>query len=320
MIKVGILGADTPQAGELLRLLLNHPEVDVTGLCAASFTGRPISSCHYGFYGEHLPNFTDKIDLSKTDILFITGNSEKGAEILAQASKWPDLRIVDLSPSRLENMESWGMEYGLSEINRKPLVRGARLASVASPAGAISLISIHPFAIRQLLGGTLKITVEVPSDMVNQINPEKLSNEIIGMTVKTNPDLNVKTDVSILSSRALRAIRVAVEFDCSLSVPEISELFDSVYDDHNFTFTSMTEVEPEEVAGTQKCIVSITKPSHSTVRLVTVGDCRLRGGAGDALHLLNLFFALDEKVGLCLKPDVYGVKDNSRPKNASWFA
>ncbi|MDE5675381.1 MAG: N-acetyl-gamma-glutamyl-phosphate reductase, partial [Muribaculaceae bacterium] len=71
MIKVGIIGADTPEAGELLRLLINHPEVEVETLYAPLLAGRQVSSCHHGFIGERSMNFTDRLDLSKIDAVFI---------------------------------------------------------------------------------------------------------------------------------------------------------------------------------------------------------------------------------------------------------
>ncbi len=81
MIKVGIIGADKPDSGELLRILVNHPEVDVVSLFAPGMTGRQVTSCHAGFIGERAMTFSDKIDPSKLDVVFIADDSQVGKDL-----------------------------------------------------------------------------------------------------------------------------------------------------------------------------------------------------------------------------------------------
>lgn len=320
MIKVGIIGAHTPPAGELIRLLIHHPEVDIVSLHSSVFSGRQASACHYGLIGESLPNFTDKINPAKLDIIFLADDSRLSQEIVTRTEEWPELRLVDLSSSRLHNREANGMEYGLSEANRKPLVRGARMAAVASSAAAASLIALYPLALHLLLNSDIEIKAALPSDMLQTTDPEEVAGEIAAQLAKAQSSFSGTVNVKFDSSHEPRGMKVVINFKGTVSASELAEVYDSVYDDHSFTFTGLSDAEIPEVSGTQKCIVAFNKPTADTVQLTAVADPRMRGGAGDAVHLLNLLFALDEKVGLHFKPSAYASKITKSPGEASWFA
>ncbi len=320
MIKVGIIGAELPDAGELLRILVNHPEVEIKTLYSPEFSGRQISSCHHGFIGEDSICFTERIDPASLDILFIADNSAIGKEIIARNEEWPSLRIVDLSPDRLENSDANGMEYGLSEINRKAMVRGARLAVVPSPIAAVALISLYPLASHLLLSSDIDITVVMPEACEKHVNKRLVASEIEKILTRTQTSFSGKVNIKTVASDFSRAVRMRIDLKCPLGIAEIDDVFESVYDDHNFVFTTFSPVDNMEVEGTQKCIVSFLKKDASSLELESVGDCFLRGGAGDATHILNLFFALDEKVGLSLKPSGFGTHSVANDVQTSWFA
>ena len=116
MIKVGIIGAQTPDAGELLRILINHPEVDILSLYAPSLTGHRISSVHHGFIGETDFFFVDKIDPSKLDAIFIAENSPIVNSLIEHIGEWEDLKLIDLSPERHDDWKPSEFVYGHSEI------------------------------------------------------------------------------------------------------------------------------------------------------------------------------------------------------------
>lgn len=320
MIKVGIIGAEQPVAGELLRILVHHPEVDIVTLCSPAFAGRHPSACHFGFIGTTVPNFTDRLDPAALNVVFIADKSSPGTDILAHNEKWPKLRIIDLSPARLENLSAFGLEYGLSEINRKPLVRGARMASVPSAVASLSLVALYPLALNLLLNGDIHIDIEAPAAMQTSLNLPKVAAEISTMLVKTQTSFTGKVLLTTTASNSIRGLKVNIRMNCPLSLAEIDRVYDSVYDDHNFTYTSLSGVGTPEVEGTQKCIVSLSKPDAGSLELNAVGDAYLRGGAGDAVHVMNLFFALDEKVGLYLKPNSCQTKSPEGHPQACWFA
>jgi len=319
MIKVGIIGADMPDAGELLRILMHHPEVEIKTLYAPAMAGRLVSSCHHGFIGEEVMNFTDKLNPSETDILFIADDSEAGREVLNRSDEWSGLRIVDMSPRRFDYWESTGLEYGLSEINRKSLVRGTRLAIVPSSPAALALTALYPLASHLLLSSDIDITVEIPVSFSKKFDTKSVAHEIATMLAKTQTSFNGKINISVSPGNFVRSMRTRAVMKCPLDISEIDKIYDSIYDDHSFTHTSLSETGVKEVEGTHKCVVSFKKTDSTTIELTTVGDCHIRGGAGDAVHLLNLFFALDEKIGLNMKPSCFG-DENSPSQQSSWFA
>lgn len=319
MIKIGIVGADSPQAGELLRILVNHPEVDIISLYAPGMAGREVSCRHHGFIGERVLTFTDSINPSKLDAVFIADDSETGRRIVDRIEEWPELRIINLAPSRFENWENSDMEYGLSEINRKPLVRGAKTAIIPSVAAAVSLIALYPLASNLLLDSDIDIEVSAPAALLSP-DPKHISEEISRQLKKYQTGFNGNVYVRFTRGDTERGIRSKVTMKCPLSAIEVDRFFEAVYDDHNFTFMTMEEVSEKEVEGTQKCVVSFCKPGAGLVEINAVADAFMRGGAGDAVHMLNLLFALHEKVGLHLKASVYGGISAAPSKQTSWFA
>ncbi|MDE6298127.1 MAG: hypothetical protein K2M10_00575 [Muribaculaceae bacterium] len=172
MIRVGIIGAETKNAGELLRLLMFHPEVEISSLYSPTLTGHKLSACHHGFIGEPDYYFSDKIDLSRLNAVFLTDDSSLTHLVLERASEWNELRIIDLSPSRFgKNMMEENLAYGLSEINRKTLVRGATMAKVPSVVGAVSLIALYPLASHLLLSSDIEIESWLPLDIIREVDP-----------------------------------------------------------------------------------------------------------------------------------------------------
>ena len=105
-----------------------------------------------------------------------------------------------------------------------------------------------------------------------------------------------------------------------LATDEVNRVFESVYDDHSFVATSHSDIGNREVEGTNKCVVTINKPGAGLLELQGIGDVYLRGGAATAAHIMNLFFALDEKVGLKLKNSCFGMEDSHSDSQFSWFA
>lgn len=319
MIKIGIVGADSPQAGELLRILVNHPEVDIVSLYAPGMAGREISSCHHGFIGERALTFTDKLNPSKLNAVFITDDSDMGRNIVDRLEEWPELRIINLSPSRFENWENSDMEYGLSEINRKPLVRGAKTAILPSAAAAVALIALYPLASNLLLASDIDIEISAPASLQSP-DSKHIAAEISRQLKKYQTGFEGNVNVRFSKGNSARGIHAKVSMKCPLSAMEVDKFFEAIYDDHNFTFMTMEQVDEKEVEGTQKCVVSFCKPGAGLLEINAVADAFMRGGAGDAVHMLNLLFALHEKVGLHLKSSVFGDFPQIVSKQTSWFA
>ena len=294
--------------------------MEIESLYSPAFAGRQISTCHHGFIGERMLIFTDRIDISKVDAVFVVDDSQLGRTLIENVELNDKLCIIDLSPNRMDKFFNNSLEYGLSEINRKPLVRGARMASIPSTVASLTLISLYPLVANSILSDELNIVVNAPEEFIGGIDVEKTINEIEKVLRNINGQFNSKISMRLNAEGNGRTMRVIVDMSCPLAISEIDTIYNSIYDDHNFTFTSLSKVGKEEVEGTQKCIISICKPGAGLVEIDTIGDCYMRGGAGDAVHVLNLLFALHEKVGLCLKPSAFRRYDESSLRQTSWFA
>lgn len=302
MIKVGITGADTPLGGELIRLLIHHPEVELKSLYAPSSKGISVSDFHRGLEGDTRLKFSESLNFSELDVLFIIDNSI----IRDFSNELPeDLKVIRFSKSsELKATSPFNaIEYvpGLSEMFRKPLVRGAKAAEILISPVSILLIALYPLAMHLLLNDSLKVKISLPSVLEGRFSPEEIAAETEKYLKSVQLSFNRLEKIETSGSKALRGMEIEIEFPCSVSEQEIEKIFDSVYDDHNFSFVVSHKPELTEVAGTQKCLLYLSKPTPELLRINAVADGILRGGAGDAVHVMNLLFGLFEKTGLSLQ-------------------
>lgn len=305
MVKIGILGADIPMAGELIRILINHPEVELTSLFAPSLLGRNISSVHHGLIGENPLYFTDKLNLDEIDFLAILQPNEIAQNIVDRMQDLENLKVVVLQNDFPQiNLEKF--VTGLSEINRKALVRGANAAFILSPLEIPALISLVPLAHFLLLNSDISIEVSLPSDLLKKYNEKEEAFIIESQLKERQTSFNGKVSLKILEDlNTERSSKTKIILSCSLPIDEIEKIYEKIYDDHNFTFLTRNEITSSEVEGTQKAVITLNKPDSETLTIETIVDPRLRGGAGDIVHVMNLFFGLHEKTGLHLKPSKY---------------
>ncbi len=292
MLKTAIAGGETPDAGELLRLLVNHPEVDLITVYSPSLKGSRLSAVHYGLIGETEMTFSDILEPEKIDVLFICSTTADFPSFEELSEINPDLKIIDMTRER----KFGEIPYGLSEINRKELVRGAKHSVLASAEGASALIALYPMGCKQLLHPGLSITIATSGTPdITHLADEIMSRlTLVQSSLVTVPEIKIKAPV------ADAIVEAEVEYASTLSVADAIDIFESVYDDHNFTFVLDQKVKPEEVRGTNKCIVSISNPLPGKLKVSAMLDGKIRGGAGGAIHIFNLLCGLHEKTGLSL--------------------
>lgn len=299
MIKVGIAGADSPDGGELIRLLAMHPDVELMSAGAPGHEGESVSAVHHGLIGETDLKFSAATDYSKCDVLFICTPTLSEDEYIRIRESRPEMKIIFLEGQEwVKSNEE--VVYGLPEINRKQLVRGAKAAIVPESFASMALVSLFPFAKNLLVNSEVSMEVNAPAKIISISNLEKIATEIereLG-NVQTSFDKEIKINANESTSR--RSAQMDIKFDCGLSLAQCMSLYD-IYDDHHFTYVTEMTVGVSEVAGTNKCVISICKPTEEEVQLSVVADCRLRGAAGEAVHIMNLMFQLHERTGLALK-------------------
>lgn len=307
MIKVAITGAATPEAGELIRILTNHPEVELTTLSAPGYEGISVTSVHHGLIGELKLNFSGPLSMTPDcSVVFVCGNSMTAAEFSALRLALPDIRIIIVGSISNLDTERLDIVYGLPEINRKPLVRGALSAIVPSPMASIVLTSLYPLAQNLLLNDSVRIQVEAPADIIANDKGEARK-EITENLSQVQLSLGDIDNIEFTESSGERRMKAVITLSCPISTEQIDEIYE-MYDDHNFAFPVFSQISDSEVAGTDKCVIYLRKEDDSTLRIETLADPRMRGGAGEAVHIMNLLFGLAEKTGLALKASEFSSK------------
>lgn len=336
MIKVGILGADTTAAGELIRILINHPDVELVTIASDTETGRPVSTVHRGLIGDTDLAFTSELAPQGHDAIFLCGEPWMAARWMSthhEAATASPLRIIDLTGAFRDG--SYNMVYGLPEHNRKALVRGAMCASIPSPAATAVELALFPLAKNSLLGnditaivntaatGTPAQTPHTQADrststrldpiapIENRPDSELAAREITAAMQAIQPTFTHTITLHLGSNgTSPRGLTATVDTPCATPLTELQRLYAEAYSDHNFTYPVTTLPTVADVANTNKCLVHlnyITPPGTGlpTLRITTVIDNLLKGSAGTAVHCLNLLFGLSERTGLSLKASAF---------------
>lgn len=299
MIKIGITGAGTPAAGELIRILALHPEAEITEACEPALRGRKLASVHRGLIGETELSFTDNIRPDELDVIFICGRTPQADIIVQRRAEFPELKIIDLTGGTCAEPD---FECGLSEINRKPLVRGARCSTLLSPVASVALVALYPLAANLLLGAPVEIKASLPDG----VEAGNAAAEIERELRKVQNSFNSTVTVTLKKGESPRGIHIEADIPTSMTVEDLLRLYEGIYDDHNFTFmVSEQQLQAAEAEGTQRCLISVTRRDAGSVHIEAVADARMRGGAGDAVHVMNLLFGLYERTGLAFKTCIY---------------
>lgn len=200
------------------------------------------------------------------------------------------------------DLKALDMTYGLPEINRKQLVRGCKRVVVPRSLAAASIIGLYPLAKHLLLKGDIEIGYACPPDIDTEEKIEMARQEIQQTLSNTQNSFSGNVVMKHLDdSVSERGLKVMISLPCTLDIDELFKIYSDLYDDHNFTFTVSRAMPGYEVEGTQKTLVTLQKHTSDILTVTVVADCRMRGGAGDAVHIMNLLFGLQEQTGLRLK-------------------
>jgi N-acetyl-gamma-glutamyl-phosphate reductase len=316
MIKVGIIGGAGYTAGELLRILLNHPEVDVHFVNSLSNAGNKLYNVHEGLFGETEMTFTDQLPLNQVDALFICSGHGDSKKFLEANIVPSHIKIIDLSQDFRD--ESNGFVYGLPEVNRERIKNADKLANPGCFATAIQL-GILPLAANGLLKGEVH-TNGITGSTGAGVKPSATShfswrnNNISIYKAFTHQHLieinrtlkqlqaGFNHDINFLPLRGdfARGIFVSSYTECDLSAEELTALYKEFYKDAAFTFVMDANLDLKQVVNTNKAIVHVEKHGNKVLAVSAI-DNLLKGASGQAVQNFNLMFGLDESCGLKLK-------------------
>ena len=320
MIKVGIIGGAGYTAGELIRLLINHPNVEIAFIHSTSNAGNAVSDIHGGLIGETDLRFSAEYDLTAVDALFLCSAHGQSRKFWEENSAPEGLKIIDLAQDFRD--ESCGYVYGLPEINRERIAATSRLANPGCFATAIQL-ALLPLAANGLLKNEVHITAITGStgagvkpgatthfswrnDNISVYKAFEHQHLIeIGRTLKRlQPSFDSAVNFVPMRGDFARGIFASVYTDCDLTAEQAVALYNDFYADAAFTFAVERDVDLKQVVNTNKAVVRVAKYG-TKLHIVSVIDNLLKGASGQAVQNMNIMFGLDERMGLNLKPSAF---------------
>ena len=320
MIKAGIIGGAGYTAGELIRILVNHPEVELSFVHSESSAGKHLYEVHEGLLGDTSMCFTDTVDLSGTDVLFLCSAHGKSGEFWASHPCPEGLKVVDLAQDYRD--ESNGYVYGLPEWQSAKIKGATKVANPGCFATAIQL-GLLPLAAAGLLQGDVNITAITGSTGAgvkpgatthfswrnNNLSTYKVFGHQHLIEINRNIGIlqpGCKAALNFVPMRGdfARGIFASITLDCTLDGQEAIALYKKYYADAAFTFVSDSPVDLKQVVNTNKCIIALEKHGEKLV-VSSVIDNLLKGASGQAVQNMNLIFGIPEKTGLKLKASAF---------------
>ena len=320
MVKVGIIGGAGYTAGELIRLLINHPAVEIAFIHSTSNAGNAVTDIHGGLIGETDLRFSAEYDLTAVDVLFLCSAHGQSRKFWEENPAPVTLKIIDLAQDFRD--ESCGYVYGLPEINRERISKTTRLANPGCFATAIQL-ALLPLAANTLLKNEVHITAITGStgagvkpgatthfswrsDNLSVYKAFEHQHLIeIGRTLKSlQPSFDSAVNFVPMRGDFARGIFASVYTDCDLTAEQATALYNDFYKDAAFTFVSERDVDLKQVVNTNKAVVRVAKYGNK-LHIVSTIDNLLKGASGQAVQNMNIMLGLDEKTGLNLKPSAF---------------
>lgn len=309
MIKVGIVGCDNLQAAELVRILINHPDVELMWVIDAPRAGMRLDDIVPGIVGETDLTVLAESRLDGIDVLYWCGSRSEAEAYFARLDIPEDLKVIDLSGSHnLDHGEDRPWKYGLSEMQRRVLVHDARLVTVPGNVATASLLAVMPMARNLLLNSPLELHVALGVSALGDADVDlddlarNQRQEIVMALEQCQSSFGQPVALSVTRLAERRTLAVAARFKCGVAGELIRQLYAQYYEDHNFVFMVDRPIVTADIENTNKCLIHIDKDeARGLLTIHAVMDALLKGSAGTAVHAMNLLFGLHEKVGLAFK-------------------
>lgn len=324
-LKVGIVGGAGYTAGELVRLLLHHPAVDISAVVSSTQAGQPLHTVHDDLLGDTDLVFESELTGGE-DVVFLClghGNSRK---FLEESAIPYGTKVIDLSNDfrLLTDSHELGRRfvYGLPEVNREEIKKAGSIANPGCFATAIQLAllplagagllreAVHVSAITGSTGAgrglveTTGYTWRTGNISTYKTFTHQHLGEIGETLVALQPGFDQPVRFIPYRGNFTRGIFASVYTTCELLLPEVQELYADYYRDAPFTVVSDKEIHLKQVVNTNKCLVHVAKHDDQ-VLITTALDNLLKGASGQAIQNMNLLFGLEETVGLRIKASFF---------------
>jgi N-acetyl-gamma-glutamyl-phosphate reductase len=323
-VNIGIVGGAGYTGGELLRVLLRHPNAHISFVHSTSSAGELVSKLHADLLGDTSLKFTNTLD-QNIDVLFLcVGHGDANKFLTANEIK-ASIKIIDLSQDfRLAGSAAIGdrnFVYGLPELQREAIKSATNIANPGCFATAIQL-GLLPLAAKGLLKEvyTTGITGSTGAGQgltntshfswrANNIQAYKTLqhqhlNEIVQSLAQLQGNQNAEVNFVPWRGDFTRGIFVTSVVSADLSLEAVYDLYNAYYEGHAFTHVSKNNIDLKQVVNTNKCIIHIEKQGNK-IAIHSVVDNLLKGAVGQAVQNMNLIFGIDEAAGLQLKANYF---------------
>ena len=320
-MKIGILGAAGYTGGELIRLLLNHPEAEIVFANSESNAGNLVSDVHEGLIGDTDLRFTDQMPFDKVDVVFFCFGHGKSEAFLKEHTIPASVKIIDLAQDfRIKGDHDY--VYGLPEINKQEIVKAQHVANPGCFATAIQ-VALLPAAKIGLLtedvavnaitgstgagqkpGATTHFSWRSDNLSVYKAFSHQHIAEIRQSLTQVQGSLNASIDFIPYRGNFARGIFCTAVVKTQAPAEDVIAAYKDFYKDATFTHYSDKAIDLKQVVNTNKALVHVDC-FEGKILITSAIDNLLKGAVGQAVQNMNLLFGIDETAGLKLKASAF---------------
>ena len=330
MIKVGILGAAGYTGGELIRLLVHHPEAEIVFANSESNAGNLVADVHEGLLGDTDLRFTDAMPFDEVDVVFFCFGHGKSEAFLKEHAIPTHVKIIDLAQDFRIAAPTHDYVYGLPEIHKEQICKCQHLANPGCFATCIQLgllplakagLLTHDVAVNAITGSTgagqkpvstTHFSWRTDNMSIYKVFTHQHLHEIRQSLTELQGSLEVDVDFIPYRGDFARGIfcTEVVKFDGEEGTPtnptaeQLADMYRTFYADAAFTHYIDKALDLKQVVNTNKALVHIDKFGNKAV-ITCIIDNLLKGAVGQAVQNMNLMFGIDERSGLLLKSSAF---------------
>ena len=330
MIKIGILGAAGYTGGELIRLLVNHPEAEIVFANSESNAGNLVADVHEGLLGDTDLRFTDAMPFDEVDVVFFCFGHGKSEQFLQEHTIPAHVKIIDLAQDFRIAAPTHDYVYGLPEIHKAQIQQCQHLANPGCFATCIQLgllplakagLLTHDVAVNAITGstgagqkpvGTTHFSWRTDNMSIYKVFTHQHLHEIRQSLTELQGSLDASIDFIPYRGDFARGIfcTEVVKFDGAEGTPtnptaeQLADMYRTFYADAAFTHYVDKALDLKQVVNTNKALVHIDKFGNKAV-ITCIIDNLLKGAVGQAVQNMNLMFGVDERCGLLLKSSAF---------------
>ncbi len=322
MIKIGILGAAGYTGGELIRLLLNHPEAEIVFANSESNAGNLVANVHEGLLGDTDLRFTSEMPFDKVDVVFFCFGHGKSEQFLREHTIPAHVKIIDLAQDFRLAAPDNDYVYGLPEINRERIAAAQHVANPGCFATCIQL-GLLPAAKLGIVKGDIAVNAITGSTGAGQ-KPGATTHfswrnnnmsiykafchqhvpEICQSLKQVQGELDAEIDFIPYRGDFARGIFATEVVKTDMPIEQIVEAYKAFYKNAPFTHYVDNAIDMKQVVNTNKALVHCDKFGNKLLITSTI-DNLLKGAVGQAVQNMNIMFGVKETMGLRLKGSAF---------------